>query len=125
VHSRGIKLVGVMGVSVTALLLSGAAAAENAKAPATQQTERPILQRDAERQEAAPKGEVAELSKVGSQLKEAQDQAEIAASRAQELDQQTRTLRCAEPLRRKGQRRVQGRGPDQRLDHSRRPPQWG
>src|SRR5215210_60024 len=81
-----------MGLSVTALLLSGAAAAENAKAPATQQVERPTLQRDAERQEAAPKGEVAELTTVGSQLKEAQDQAEIAASRAQELDQQTRTL---------------------------------
>ena len=81
-----------MGVSVTALLLSGAAAAEKAKAPATQQTERPTLQRDAERQDAAPKGGVAELTKVGSQLKEAQDQAEIAASRAQELDQQTRTL---------------------------------
>ena len=92
VLARGIKLVGVMGLSVTALLLSGAAAAENAKAPATQQVERPTLQRDAERQEAAPKGEVAELTKVGSQLKEAQDQAEIAASRAQELDQQTRTL---------------------------------
>jgi len=92
VLARGIKLVGVMGLSVTALLLSGAAAAENAKAPATQQVERPTLQRDAERQEAAPKGEVAELTTVGSQLKEAQDQAEIAASRAQELDQQTRTL---------------------------------
>jgi peptidoglycan hydrolase CwlO-like protein len=92
VLARGIKLVGVMGVSVTALLSSGIAAAENAKASATQQTERPTLQRDAERQEATPKGEVAELTKVGSQLKEAQDQSEIAASRAQELDQQTRTL---------------------------------
>jgi peptidoglycan hydrolase CwlO-like protein len=92
VLARGTKLVGVVGVSLTALLSSGAAAADNAKAPAAQQTERPTLQKDVEPQKAAPKGQVGELTIVGSQLKEAQDQAEIAASRARDLDQQTRTL---------------------------------
>jgi peptidoglycan hydrolase CwlO-like protein len=89
----GAKLMGVLGVVVAALLSSGAATAESAKAAAgVQKTQPSALQTQAERQETAPKGEVGEFTKVGSQLKEAQDEAEIAASRAQELDQQTRNL---------------------------------
>jgi soluble lytic murein transglycosylase-like protein len=92
VLARSTKLVGIVGISLAALLFSGAAEAENAKAPATRQTVSPTSQKDAEPQKAAPKGEVGELPDIGSQLKEAQDQTEIAASRARELDQQTRTL---------------------------------
>jgi soluble lytic murein transglycosylase-like protein len=92
VLARGTKLVGVVGVSLTALLLSGAAAADDVKVPPTQQTEHPTLHEDAQPPKAAPKREVGGLFDVGSQLKETQDQAEIATSRAQELDQQTRTL---------------------------------
>src|SRR5215210_2192569 len=88
----GAKLMGVLGVTVAALLSSGAATAESAKAPGAQKTQPSALQASEERQEAAPKGKVGELTKVGSQLKEAQDQAEIAASRARELDRQTRNL---------------------------------
>ncbi len=88
----GAKLAGVVGVSVTAFLLTGAAAAESVKAPGAQNTERPALQTDVQRQDAAPEREAGELTRVDSQLNEARDQAEIAASRAQDLDQQTRKL---------------------------------
>lgn len=88
----GAKLAGILGVSATILLLTGAAAAEGAKAPETQNTERPALPTNLQPPSAAFRGEVAEPAEVGSQLNEVRGKVEIAASRAQELDRQTRKL---------------------------------
>lgn len=88
----GTKLAGLLGVSITALFLSGVAAAESAKAPGGQKEERPALRTNAQPQDAASGGEAGKTAEVDSRLKDAQDQAEIAASRVRELDQQTRKL---------------------------------
>jgi peptidoglycan hydrolase CwlO-like protein len=88
----GIKLVGLLGVSLTALFLSGAASAESAKAPRVQKEEPSVLQTDAKPQAATSRGGTGETAGVNSQLTNARDQAEIAASRIRELDQQTRKL---------------------------------
>jgi phage shock protein A len=92
VLARGTKLVGIVGISLASLLLSGVAEAENAKATATRKAERPPIQKNAEPQKEAPIRKVGEQTDIGSQLIEAQNQAEIAASRARDLDEQTRTL---------------------------------
>ena len=42
-YAGGVKLVGLLGVSITALFLSGAAAAESANAPGAQKEERAAL----------------------------------------------------------------------------------
>jgi hypothetical protein len=72
--------------------LSGAAAAESAKTPGAQKEERQALRTDAPPQDAASSREAREIAGVGAQLTDARDQAEIAASRVRELDQQTRKL---------------------------------
>jgi peptidoglycan hydrolase CwlO-like protein len=101
-YAGGIKLVGLLGASITALFLSSAATAENVKAPGAQKVERSAARQSAEPQDAPFRGEVGKLAEVDSQLKESRDQAEIAASRIRELDQKTRKL--AEDL--EGQREV-------------------
>src|SRR5688572_30325499 len=88
----GTKLAGLLGVSIMALFLSGAAAAESAKAPVVQKEERSALRTNAQPRDAASTGEVGKTAGVAPQLKDARDQAEIAASRVRELDQQTRKL---------------------------------
>jgi len=88
----GTKLAGLLGASITALFLSGAAAAESAKAPGAQQEERPALRTNTQPRDAASRGEAGKTVGVDPQLKDARDQAEIAASRVRELDQQTRNL---------------------------------
>lgn len=75
-----------------ALFLSGAAAAESAKAPGAQKEERPALRTNAQPQDTASGREAEKIAGVEPQLRDARDQAEIAASRIRELDQQTRKL---------------------------------
>jgi hypothetical protein len=89
--ARGAKLVGLLGVSVTALFLSDAAA-ESAKDPGAQKEERPALRTDVQPRDAAPRGEAGKIAGFDPQLTDARDQAEIAASRVRDLDQQTQTL---------------------------------
>ncbi len=91
-YAGGVKLVGLLGVSITALFLSGAAAAESSKAPGAQKEERSALRMEAQPQDAASAGEAGKVDGADSQLKDARDQAEIAASRVRELDQKTRKL---------------------------------
>jgi soluble lytic murein transglycosylase-like protein len=88
----GTKLAGLLGVSIMALFLSGAATAESAKAPGAQKEERSALRTNAQPRSAASGGEAGKTAEVGPQRKDARDQAEIAASRVRELDQQTRKL---------------------------------
>jgi membrane-bound lytic murein transglycosylase B len=88
----GTKLAGLLGVSIMALFLSSAAAAESAKAPGGQKEDRPALRTNAQPRDAASGGEAGKTAEVDPQLKDARDQAEIAASRVRELDQQTRKL---------------------------------
>jgi len=88
----GTKLAGLLGVSIMALFLSGAAAAESAEAPGAQKEEQSVLRTNAQPRDAASRGEAGKTAGVAPQLKYARDQAEIAASRIQELDQQTRKL---------------------------------
>jgi len=88
----GTKLAGLLGASITALFLSGAAAAESAKAPGGQKEERPAIRTNTQSQDAASRGEGGKTAGVDPQLKYALDQSEIAASRVRELDQQTQNL---------------------------------
>ncbi len=88
----GTKLAGLLGVSITALFLSSAATAESAKTSGAQKEERPALWTNAQQQDEASGGERGKTAEVDPQLKYARDQAEIAASRVRELDQQTRKL---------------------------------
>jgi hypothetical protein len=81
-----------LGISIAALFLSGAAPAESAKAPRVQKEEPSVLRTDVKPQAAKSKGGTGEIPGVDSQLTNARDQAEIAASRIRELDQQTRRL---------------------------------
>ncbi len=90
--ARGAKLVGLLGVSITALFLSGAAAAESAKALGDQKDEQSALRTDVQPQDATSREKVGTTAGVDPQLTEARDQAEIAALRVRELDQQTRKL---------------------------------
>lgn len=90
--ARGAKLVGLLGVSVTAFFLTDAAAAESAKDPGAQKEERSALRTDVQPQDAAPRGEAGKITGFDPQLTDARDQAEIAASRVRDLDQQTRKL---------------------------------
>lgn len=88
---RYIRLGGILGLSAT-LFLGGIAGAESAEAPEAQSSGSPSPGAAMPQQEAAPEGEVGGLAGVGSRLEEAQTQADVAASRAQELEQQTRRL---------------------------------
>ena len=92
IFAGGTQLAGLLGVSIMALYLSGAAAAESTKAPGAQKEERSTLRTNAQPRDAASGGEAEKTAGVAPQLKNARDQAEIAASRVQELDQQTRKL---------------------------------
>ena len=90
--ARGTKLVALLGVSTAALFLSSAASAESAKAPRAQNEERTALRTDAKPQDTTSKEEAGKTAGGDSQLSHARDQAEIATSRIQELDQQTQKL---------------------------------
>ena len=90
--ARGSKLVALLGVSITAHFLSGAASAESAKAPRAQKEERTTLRTDAKPQDTMSKEEAGKTAGVDSQLSHAQAQPEIATSRIKELDQQTQKL---------------------------------
>ena len=91
-YAGGIKLVGLLGASITALFLSSAATAESVEAPGAQKVERSAARKSAEPQNAASTGEVEKLAEVDSRPKKSRDQAEIAASRVRELDHKTRKL---------------------------------
>jgi hypothetical protein len=79
---RGMRLAGVLGISVVTLLLAGAAGAKIADVP----------EAGTQPNEAATEGGARALAKVGSQLKEAQAQLDVASSRARELEVQTQDL---------------------------------
>jgi hypothetical protein len=81
-----------MGAAVTALLLSGAAGAESAKAPGGQSSGQPVPKSGVQQQEPPSEGRANALPQVASGLKEAQAEMNTAASRMQELDQQTQKL---------------------------------
>jgi peptidoglycan hydrolase CwlO-like protein len=90
--AAGIKLAGLVGVTATALFLSGAATAESAEAPAAPTKDRSALRNNLQPQDPASRGEASKVAGVDPQLQDARNQAEIAASRVRELDQQTRKL---------------------------------
>jgi peptidoglycan hydrolase CwlO-like protein len=90
--AAGIKLAGLVGVTAMALFLSGVATAESAEAPAAPTKDRSALRKNLQPQDPASRGEASKVAGVDSQLQDARKQAEIAASRVRELDQQTRKL---------------------------------
>ena len=90
--ARVMKSAGVLGISISVLLLSGVAWAESTKAPGSQSNGRPVPEAEVHRQQPTPEVGAGQLTGVGSQLKEAQAQMNTAASRTQDLDQQTRKL---------------------------------
>lgn len=90
--ARVMKSAGVLGISISVLLLGGVAGAESAKAPGGQSNGRLVSEAGMQRQQPTPEVGVGQLTKIGSQLKETQAQMDTAASRTQDLDQQTRKL---------------------------------
>ena len=88
---RAIGLVGVLGIFIT-LFLGGDAGAQSAETPGDQSTGSSAPEPAVPQQEATLEGEVGGLTEVGSQLEDAPAQADAAAARTQELDQQTQKL---------------------------------
>ena len=80
--SRGMRLAGVLGISVVAMLLAGATAASALLAPVAGEQQK----------EAASEGGTEGLTRTGSQLKEAQGRLDVATSRSRELEAQTEKL---------------------------------
>ena len=80
--SRGMRLAGVLGISVVAMLLAGATAASALLAPVAGERQK----------EAASEGGTEGLTRTGSQLKEAQGRLDVATSRSRELEAQTEKL---------------------------------
>lgn len=81
-----------MGVAVTAILMSGAAGAESMKAPVSQNSEAPVPKSGVQQQGRTSEEGTGEFTQVASGLKTAQAEMNTAASRIQELDQQTQEL---------------------------------
>ena len=95
------KSVGILGISISVLLLRGVAKAESAKAPGGQSTLRLVPEAVVQRRLPSPETGVGKLTEIGLHLKEAQPQMDTAASRTQDLDQQMRKLsKDLEPQRR-------------------------
>jgi hypothetical protein len=69
IYAGGIKLVGLLGASITALFLSSAATAKSVEAPGAQKVERSAARKSAEPQNAASTGEVEKLAEVDSRPK--------------------------------------------------------
>ena len=73
------KSVGVLGVIISVLLLSGVAEAESAKAQGGQRNGRPVPEAVMQRQQPGPETGVGQLTEIGSHLKEAQAQTDTVA----------------------------------------------
>src|SRR5215216_2319542 len=83
--SKGVKLASLLVVSTTTLLLTEAAGAKSTEVPKAQEAK-------VTEQGAGSKKEVGESTRGGSRPEEAQYRADIAATHARNLDQQTRDL---------------------------------
>jgi soluble lytic murein transglycosylase-like protein len=87
----GTKAMGILGIVIVSLFLSGTAMAERASAPVAQNTGRTTYQTD-HRPLVAAKGRIEDPPVPRPRLGEDRDHTETAATRVRRLDQQTQSL---------------------------------